>query len=156
MLEIFAIGTYIGILLIPIILLFLRKSNLIKKYGLHFAFTVVLTAMIGSLYISEVLLKTPCTLCWYQRILTFPQVLLLGIAAYNEDKNIVRYLIPINILGLLIAGYHIFIQFTQLESVFCSASINCSEILSVFGISVPIMSATTYALVLLFLALAKR
>ena len=41
---------------------------------------VALVATAESLYFSELRGFIPCTLCWYQRILTYPLVLLLGIA----------------------------------------------------------------------------
>jgi disulfide bond formation protein DsbB len=34
----------------------------------------------GAIFIGEVMMMTPCTLCWYQRIAMFPLAVILGMA----------------------------------------------------------------------------
>lgn len=70
---------------------------------LYLAWVVALVATIGSLYFSEQLNYTPCKLCWYQRIAMYPQVLLLGVAAFNNDTSVRRYVLPISGIGFAIA-----------------------------------------------------
>ncbi len=49
------------------------------------ALTVVAgVATAGSLYFSEVLGLVLCDLCWYQRILMYPLVVVLGVAAWEN------------------------------------------------------------------------
>lgn len=162
MLEMLAIGTYIAWALFLVLLIahvVKTKNKLfqwIQRHALKIAFSLTVVALIGSLYLSEILLIIPCTLCWYQRILTYPQVLLLGIAAYIQDISIKKYLIPMNILGLLVAGYHVIIQTIRAESIFCSVGAGCSNAYYILGVSVPMMSVTIYASVLLLLVIAKR
>ncbi len=55
--------------------------------GLVFIFTISLIATFGSLYFSEVRGYEPCTLCWYQRILMYPIVLITGIALIPEKRK---------------------------------------------------------------------
>ena len=71
---------------------------------------IALVASLGSLYFSEVLLYVPCELCWYQRILMYPLVILLGIAAVKKDAGIVTYVLPLSIIGGSISIYHYLIQ----------------------------------------------
>ena len=39
----------------------------------------------GALFLGEVMGRTPCNLCWFQRIFMFPLALVLGIACYRAD-----------------------------------------------------------------------
>ena len=51
------------------------------------AWGVALAATLGALFIGEVMGMTPCLLCWYQRIFMFPLALILGMAAFAEDRR---------------------------------------------------------------------
>ncbi|WP_054860526.1 disulfide oxidoreductase [Gracilibacillus sp. JCM 18860] len=69
-----------------------------------------LVAMLGSLFYSEVMDYIPCELCWYQRILMYPLVLIYGYALYKKD---IRYAFPgiiMSGIGILVSGYHYLIQ----------------------------------------------
>jgi disulfide bond formation protein DsbB len=78
----------------------------LRTYGLYSAWLVALVATGGSLYFSEVRLFTPCSLCWYQRIMMYPLVILLGIASYRQDKRIIPYVLPMALLGGSISLFH--------------------------------------------------
>src|SRR3990167_9051521 len=77
----------------------------LRNYSLYLAWLIALIATLGSLYFSEIKLIPVCHLCWYQRICMYPLVILLGIAAYREDRSIVLYTMPLVILGLLFSSY---------------------------------------------------
>ncbi|MFQ5409937.1 MAG: disulfide bond formation protein B, partial [Anaerolineales bacterium] len=47
-----------------------------RAYGEILTLGVALSAMLGSLYFSEVAGFVPCKLCWYQRILMYPLTLI--------------------------------------------------------------------------------
>ena len=70
------------------------------------AFLIALAATLGALFIGEVLGQTPCTLCWYQRILMYPLVIVLGIASYRQDRGIIPYALPLSVFGGSIALFH--------------------------------------------------
>ncbi|WP_129731600.1 MULTISPECIES: disulfide formation protein C [Bacillaceae] len=80
------------------------------EYALFTAWAASLTAMLGSLYFSEIMKYEPCTLCWYQRILMYPFVVLLGIAVIRKDYLIARYSLPLAIIGSAISLYHYSMQ----------------------------------------------
>ncbi|QKE10851.1 MULTISPECIES: disulfide oxidoreductase [Bacillus cereus group] len=82
-----------------------RKENL-----LFIAWCVSFIATLGSLYFSEIMQFIPCTLCWYQRILMYPLVLLLGVAVIKKDYSISRYSLIFGIIGFCFSLYHYFIQ----------------------------------------------
>jgi disulfide bond formation protein DsbB len=48
----------------------------------------------------------PCTLCWYQRILMYPLVLILGVASYRQDRSVVVYALPLSLLGVGVSLFH--------------------------------------------------
>lgn len=72
--------------------------------------TVSLVATLGSLYFSEVRGYEPCTLCWYQRILMYPIVLISGIALFQKNARIALTLAVFSIVGGSISLYHYGIQ----------------------------------------------
>jgi disulfide bond formation protein DsbB len=102
----------IGILLFIAHAAFFRKGIMYELYRqnrdalLWMAFAVALAAMLGSLFYSDVLGWEPCRLCWYQRILMYPLVLILGIAALRKDYRIGVYVLPMSVVGGAIALYH--------------------------------------------------
>ena len=66
---------------------------------------------LGSLFFSEIMELTPCVLCWYQRIFLFPLPIILLIGLYPVDKQVVRYALPVAIIGLLFTVYHCLLFF---------------------------------------------
>ncbi|OXS75176.1 disulfide oxidoreductase [Domibacillus enclensis] len=82
-----------------------------KKENLLFtAWAASLTAMLGSLYFSEIVGYEPCELCWYQRILMYPIVLILGIAVVKKDLKAAVYSLAFSAIGALVSLYHYGLQ----------------------------------------------
>lgn len=73
-------------------------------------FAVSLIALLGSLYFSEIEEYIPCTFCWYQRILMYPLVVLLGMAAVRKDLKQSIYIMPLAGLGVCISAFHYLTQ----------------------------------------------
>ncbi len=74
---------------------------------------IALTALIatlGSLYFSELRGYVPCELCWYQRIIMYPMVLLSVMAIIRKEMNISFYILIISGIGILVAIYHYSLQ----------------------------------------------
>ncbi|MBS3055777.1 MAG: disulfide bond formation protein B [Candidatus Aenigmarchaeota archaeon] len=128
----------------------------LDKHGILFAFVVALVAMTGSLTYSEIIGYEPCKLCWFQRILMYPQVALFGLALLKKDRSIRDYSILLSSLGVLIATYHYALQMGVAPVTSCSAvgsSVSCSQIFTMqFGyITIPMMSLTAFSMILLFM-----
>jgi disulfide bond formation protein DsbB len=70
------------------------------------AWAVALVSTFAALFIGEVMGMTPCQLCWYQRILMFPLALILGMAAFGNDRRGAVYALPLALGGAAVAGYH--------------------------------------------------
>lgn len=76
------------------------------KNCLFLAWLIALVSTLGALFIGEIMERTPCDLCWYQRIAMFPLALILGIASFSSDMAVRRYVIPIAATGAVIAFWH--------------------------------------------------
>ena len=70
------------------------------------AWLIACVSTLGALFFSEVMLRTPCVLCWYQRIFMFPLAIILGIAVFAEDRRGALYALPFAVGGVTLAGYH--------------------------------------------------
>ncbi|GAA0300924.1 disulfide bond formation protein DsbB [Gracilibacillus halotolerans] len=67
-------------------------------------------ATLGSLFYSEGMGFVPCELCWFQRILMYPLVIIYGYAVYKKD---IRYAYPgllLSGIGILVSTYHYLVQ----------------------------------------------
>jgi disulfide bond formation protein DsbB len=85
------------------------------------------TAMLGSLYYSEVQNLIPCTMCWYQRIAMYPLPVILAIAAWRNDRGIWRYVIPLALIGAILSIYHYQLEwFPEQGSGACSLLTPCN------------------------------
>ncbi len=78
-----------------------------KKFPLFIPWLLVCIATVGSLFFSKWHHIEPCTLCWYQRIIIFPLAIILGIAAFRNAYRIILYVLPLSLIGLAIATYHV-------------------------------------------------
>lgn len=109
---------------------------------------IALVATASSLYLSLGIGLTPCHLCWYQRILMYPLVIILGVAAYERRETVWRVALPLSIIGFSIASYHSYLQFSTGA---CSFG-GCSAVLyTVAGFSIPNLSAIAFASIILAL-----
>ncbi|PKG25394.1 disulfide oxidoreductase [Niallia nealsonii] len=81
-----------------------------REHILFLAWLASLISMFGSLYFSEIREFEPCTLCWYQRILMYPLVIILGLAVIKKDYKITFYTMILSSIGACISMYHYSIQ----------------------------------------------
>ena len=131
-------------------------TRFFRDFGLYAAWLVAIVAMAGSLYFSEIRAFVPCTFCWYQRILMYPLVILLGIASYRGDKNIIPYALPFTLIGGGVALYHYMEQkipgFGAPE--LCRAGVPCNvEYINWLGfITIPFLALTAFVLITTILA----
>ncbi|OGD87749.1 hypothetical protein A3D81_01650 [Candidatus Curtissbacteria bacterium RIFCSPHIGHO2_02_FULL_40_17] len=135
--------------------------KVIKKYALYIAFIQAWVATLGSLYFSEIKHLEPCVLCWYQRILMFPIAIILAVAIIRKDKNVAYYVLPLSILGALVAFYQYLLQMTPLSGVnpiSCSSLEPCSaiQVLYLGFITIPFLSMSAFIIIgLIMLILVK-
>ncbi|MCU5606883.1 disulfide bond formation protein B [Bacillus cereus] len=113
---------------------------------LNISFLISIIAILGSLYFSEVVKLTPCSLCWYQRILIYPLPIMIIISMIVNDTKIVYYLRIFSFLGIILSTYHYLIQFFHKKSTFCNILSDCTSIdIQYFGfITIPFMSILAF------------
>ena len=134
-------------------------SRLFKTYGLYFAWLVAIAATAGSLYFSEVMHFIPCKLCWFQRILMYPLVIVLGIASYRNDRGIAIYVLPISVLGFVIALYHYLEQRIGFSvPALCAEGVPCTvKYIEWLGfITIPFLSLVAFTLITILMAIVWR
>ena len=164
--SISVLGAQAVILIIILTILFKKKSKgntvltFITKNAILLALLVALGATLGSLYYSEIIEFSPCKLCWIQRIFLFPQVVLLGLAYYRDEKHIIDYSLLLSIIGLGVALFQYYGQLTGSSLTDCSAGgleISCNaQYVTYFGyITIPLMSATAFATITAILGATK-
>lgn len=85
--------------------------NFFRKYGLLSTWILACACTFISLYFGEFKRITPCTLCWYQRVTVFPLVIILGIAVWRKNTQIIPYVFPLMLIGLFISFWHIIVQY---------------------------------------------
>jgi disulfide bond formation protein DsbB len=138
----------------------LSLISYIKKYGAVFAFIVTLFAVLGSLSYSDILGYEPCKLCWYQRILMYPQLIILGIAFYTKDKSASFYALVLSLIGMPIAFIHYLVQLGILKAG-CSTvgySVSCAKVftMNLGYITIPMMAFTAFLMNALFLFIYRK
>jgi disulfide bond formation protein DsbB len=133
----------------------MKVSEFLEDYGGWLAFVVALTATLGSLYYSEIAGFIPCRLCWYQRILMYPLVIITLIGALRRDDFLPGYVLPFALLGMLVSGYHALLE----RGVFppplvCSADVPCTiSYVNYLGfITIAVMAFIAFALITLVMA----
>lgn len=147
-----------------LILLLLKKGDSVLDFiankSLMLTFVVALVATLGSLTYSDILGYIPCKLCWLQRILMYPQVILLGMAIYKKERAILDYVLGLSIVGGIIALYHYMLQLGLVPSLICNAvssSESCAQrFVMEFGyITIPLMALTAFLMIITTILVAK-
>lgn len=153
-----SLATVFGDILVLILfaLLFIEHPirRVIAKFALWGAFLIALTGTIASLFYSEVLRYAPCNMCWYQRVVLYPQVIILGFALRFKDRAVMRYIAWLSALGAIMAFYTHGLEMGWFpEGAICGvgAVVSCARrYVFDFGyVTIPIMALTGFLLSLL-------
>lgn len=165
--HILGIGTFLAdiVIIVFLILLLLRKKrhenprlhkalDLLEGRAVVLAFTLTITATLSSLFYSQIAGLPPCSLCWIQRALLFPQVLILGIAWWIEAHKLIKYSAGLSAIGMAVSAYQSYLQFGGSNHIFCnviSNGVSCAQryFLELGYITMPVMSFTIFALLFL-------
>ncbi len=123
------------------------------------AWMTALSAMLGSLYFSEIQGLQPCLLCWYQRIAMYPLVFMLGMIIWDENWNALKYAWPFCVGGALIAAWHVAIQYspTLAAVIPCEKGYSCAVITWSLGpFTIPLLSLIAFVFVIACLIVTQR
>lgn len=119
------------------------------------AWMVSALATLGALFIGEVMLIPPCTLCWYQRILMFPMAIILGMGSFSDDRRSAVYAMPFAVAGSGFAAYHSLLVANLLPKTWipCSAGVSCAsqELVILGNVQIPWLSLTAFLVILVLL-----
>jgi disulfide bond formation protein DsbB len=131
----------------------------VRSWGLWAALLLALGASAMTLIHTAVYNLPPCSLCWWQRIFLYPQVVLFALALMVRDKTVALYSIVLSAIGLGFALYHHVLQMAPAGTIPCPAdvSISCSQILLLeFGyITYPMMGATIFAFLIVLMLIVR-
>ncbi len=124
------------------------------------AWAVALVSTFAALFIGEVMGMTPCQLCWYQRILMFPLAVILGMAAFSNDRRGAIYALPLALGGAAAAGYHTALVAGWLPQwwIPCGAGPSCSDqkLVILGDIQIPWLSLLAFAAIVVLLLVYLR
>jgi disulfide bond formation protein DsbB len=128
--------------------------------GLFVLWLVALVATLGSLFFSEIMRLPPCTLCWYQRILMYPLVVVATVGLVWRDRGVVRYAWPLVLGGLAVAVYHNLLYYRLIPDSItpCTTQVSCtSRQVEWFGfVTIPLLSLAAFVLGAASLAVFHR
>jgi disulfide bond formation protein DsbB len=100
----------------------------VAPQSVAFAWIVATVTTLGSLYYSEHAGFVPCELCWYQRIVMYPLVIVLGVAALRRDRWVWITALVFVVVGAPLSLYHWLVErvpaFEETSS--CSAAAPCN------------------------------
>jgi disulfide bond formation protein DsbB len=123
----------------------------IKNNLLQLALLQATIATVMSLFFSEVLKLPPCILCWYQRICMYPLIAILAVGIWRKDKNIPYMILPLSLIGTIIALYHNLLYYKIIpESLApCVQGVSCtSKLIEIFGfVTIPLMSLCAFLII---------
>jgi len=123
------------------------------------AWLIALLATAGALFLGEVMGKTPCVLCWYQRIAMFALVLILGIGLLEADGRSTRYALPLAWAGWGIALYQCLVFWGLISEAMtpCGKATSCADDdVQVAGwVPIPLLSPIAFTVIVALLWLAK-
>lgn len=127
-----------------------RSSD--SAWALVFGGWVIASAStLGALFFSEVMELPPCVLCWYQRIFMFPLVLLLPLGLFPFDMKIIRYALPLALVGWLISLFHLLLVsgFIPASIGPCTQGVPCTEVqIQWLGfVSIPLLSFVVFSVI---------
>lgn len=97
----------------------------------------------------------------------YPLILILGVGIWRKDKNVAYYVLPVSILGSLIAFYHYMLQMTPLADIVpvaCNAYGPCREVKALtFGavtlpyfVTIPFLSLVAFLVITMMMIVVLR
>jgi disulfide bond formation protein DsbB len=132
----------------------MKISGATSDHGWTYVFiswVVASIATLGALFLGEIMGYTPCVLCWYQRISMFPLVLILATGLFPFDIRVVRYALPLSVVGWLLAVFHwgVASGFIPESVTPCTQGVPCStELVRWFGfVTIPLLSVFAFSII---------
>ncbi len=132
----------------------------IKDNILYIAWITAVLSMVGSLYFSEVLGLAPCSLCWYQRIVLYPLVLIIGMGIIKKDRHFYDYALPLSVIGGAMALYQNLLYYSVISASLtpCTFGVSCvTRYISLLGfIDIPLLALFASIIITATLLIHKK
>jgi len=116
---------------------------------------IAMLATLGSLFFSEIMGLMPCELCWYQRIFIYPLAVILLIGLHPLDTHVVRYALPLAVIGLLFTAYHSLLFYGLIPESLqpCRQGISCTDdnMILIGFLPIPLLSLAAFAVITILL-----
>ena len=113
------------------------------------AWLVAATSTLGALFLGEIMGFAPCVLCWYQRIFMFPLAIVLAVGLFPFDPKVLRYALPLSIVGWLVAAYHLLLIAGVIPETMtpCRQGVPCSQVEVVWMgfVTIPLLSVAAFS-----------
>lgn len=131
------------------------QTDTLNKQLIFISWLIATASTLGSLFFSEIMDLVPCVLCWYQRIFIFPLAIILFVGQHPLDLKVVRYALPVAIIGLLFTIYHclLFFGFIPENLQPCSQGISCADDSMVLFnfLPIPLLSLAAFSAIIILL-----
>jgi disulfide bond formation protein DsbB len=103
-------------------------TSVVAPQAILLAWIVAIVTTLGSLYYSEHAGFVPCELCWYQRIVMYPLVIVLGVAVLRRDTRVWMTALVFVVIGAPLSLYHWLVERVPAfaESSSCSVTVPCT------------------------------
>ncbi len=115
---------------------------------------------LGALFFSEIMELPPCVLCWYQRIFMFPLVLILPLGLFPYDAKVIRYALPLALVGWVIAVFQVLLVAGVIPEGLrpCSQGVPCSvvQIQWLGFVNIPLLSFIAFSVMNALLFVARK
>lgn len=127
------------------------SNQLSNQVLLKMALLIAFVATSGSLFFSEVMALPPCVLCWYQRIMMYPLILIFSVGLFRNIKESFVYGLALSCAGLVIAVYHNLLYYHLIpESITpCTSGVSCTsrQIEWLGFVTIPMLSLVAFILI---------
>lgn len=136
-----------------------RIEVITKGNALWIAFAITLFASVAALIYSDYFGVEPCPLCWWQRIFLFPQIILLGMAAWKRDWYMTDYSLVLSIFGAGVALYQHALQMLPGGGLPCPATgVSCAQriVFEFDYITFPLMAFSVFAFLIVLMLFARN
>lgn len=136
----------------------------VREFGAErwrYLFTAWLISLVSSLavlFIGEVMGRSPCDLCWFQRAFMFPMVLVLGVACQKNDPGGWRYALPLALAGLGLSIFHLLLYVGAVAQSIqaCGQGPSCTgDDMALFGIPIPLYAAFAFGAISVLLMASR-
>lgn len=135
-----------------------RVPGWARDVALPLATAIALVTTLGSLYYSDVAGYPPCTLCWYQRIAIYPQVVVLWVATVRRDTSVWITSSLLAAVGVAISVWHVVIERNPALAGPCDPSNPCTlKWVEEFGVlTIPTMAGIAGLSIIALTLLARK